>query len=47
MCVQMTMNPNGKKMDGKEQTLYPRKNWSSLFYGIVPILATSSGKGVA
>ena len=31
MCVQHDYEPKaGKKMDGKEQTLYPRKNWSSL-----------------
>ena len=31
MCVQHDYEPKaGKKMDGKIQTLYPRKNWSSL-----------------
>ena len=31
MCVQHEYNPKeGTKMDGKAQTLYPRKNWSSL-----------------
>jgi len=31
MCVQHDYTPKeGVKMDGKQQTLYPRKNWSSL-----------------
>lgn len=31
MCVQHDYTPKeGTKMDGKQQTLYPRKNWSSL-----------------
>ena len=31
MCVQHDYTPKpGIKMDGKEQTIYPRKNWSSL-----------------
>ena len=31
MCVKHDYNPKeGVKMDGKAQTLYPRKNWSSL-----------------
>jgi len=31
MCVQHDYTPKeGTKMDGKEQTIYPRKNWSSL-----------------
>ena len=31
MCVQHDYTPKpGLKMDGKEQTIYPRKNWSSL-----------------
>ena len=31
MCVQHDYAPKeGTKMDGKQQTLYPRKNWSSL-----------------
>tara|TARA_B100000900_G_C20575928_1_gene715317 strand:+ start:1425 stop:2111 length:687 start_codon:yes stop_codon:yes gene_type:complete len=31
MCVQHDYTPKpGVKMDGKEQTIYPRKNWSSL-----------------
>ena len=31
MCVQHDYTPKeGVKMDGKKQTLYPRKNWSSL-----------------
>ena len=31
MCVQHDYNPKGKtKMDGKVQSVYPRKNWSSL-----------------
>ena len=31
MCVQHDYTPKeGKKMDGKQQTLYPRKNWSSV-----------------
>ena len=31
MCVQHDYKPKGnKKMDGKIQSLYPRKNWSSL-----------------
>lgn len=31
MCVQHDYKPKeGTKMDGKAQTLYPRKNWSSL-----------------
>ena len=31
MCVQHDYTPKeGTKMDGKAQTLYPRKNWSSL-----------------
>ena len=31
MCAQHDYTPKeGTKMDGKQQTLYPRKNWSSL-----------------
>ena len=31
MCVQHNYNPGeGTKMDGKQQTIYPRKNWSSV-----------------
>ena len=31
MCVQHDYNPGeGTKMDGKHQTIYPRKNWSSV-----------------
>ncbi len=31
MCVQHDYNPGeGLKMDGKKQTIYPRKNWSSV-----------------
>ena len=31
MCVHHDYNPHGRvKMDGKQQTIYPRKNWSSL-----------------
>ena len=31
MCAQHDYNPSNKiKMDGKQQTLYPRKNWSSM-----------------
>ena len=31
MCVQHDYNPGeGLKMDGKQQTVYPRKNWSSV-----------------
>jgi hypothetical protein len=31
MCVQHDYKPKeGIKMDGKAQTIYPRKNWSSL-----------------
>ena len=31
MCVQHDYTPKeGLKMDGKQQTIYPRKNWSSL-----------------
>ena len=31
MCVQHDYTPSSKtKMDGKEQTVYPRKNWSSM-----------------
>lgn len=31
MCVQHEYNPTGKvKMDGRAQSIYPRKNWSSL-----------------
>ena len=31
MCVQHDYNPTGEtKMDGRLQSIYPRKNWSSL-----------------
>ena len=31
MCVKHDYNPKeGTKMDGKQQTIYPRKNWSSV-----------------